>query len=253
RSLPPPSARRTPLPSALPEVILHGAFFVHPSQPLRSHCRCGQQGTGRRGRGARPAGGAKGTSEAREAQQLWVWQRRDIQRRLGLRRREASRCWWRYERTAAGGISRPVRHVSPHPHGAGRRRPAAVARRIRSPASASELATKWIWALSWRAARGLHREISPPSPTLTTHPGGGDARGGATAAARQEEAKAARWSPRAGTSLTTSNPARHNTSPGARDKQRHRIRATALEGVQPCRNYNELKMLGKKMQLHGSG
>ncbi|CAO2142670.1 unnamed protein product [Urochloa humidicola] len=123
----------------------------------------------------------------------------------------------------------------PHPHGAGRRRPAAVTRRIRSPASASELATKWIWALPWRAARGLHREISPLSPTLTTHPGGSDARGGATAAARQAEAKAARWSPHAGTSLTTSNPARHGTSPGARDKQRHRIRATALEGVQPCR------------------
>ncbi|CAN6358669.1 unnamed protein product, partial [Urochloa humidicola] len=72
---------------------------------------------GGRGRGARWPGGRRGQAVAgvREAQQLWVWQRRDIQRQLGLRRREASRSWRRYKQAAAGGISRPIRHVSPHP------------------------------------------------------------------------------------------------------------------------------------------
>ncbi|CAO2185343.1 unnamed protein product [Urochloa humidicola] len=61
-------------------------------------------------------------------------------------------CWWRYKRDATGGISRPVRHVSPYP--SRRWETPARWRRAPDPVTGSHIPTRdeVNSALPWQAA-----------------------------------------------------------------------------------------------------
>ncbi|CAN6219479.1 unnamed protein product, partial [Urochloa humidicola] len=109
------------------------------------------------------------------------------------------------QRAAAGGISRPIRHVSPHP--SRRWETPTRCRCAPDPVTGSRIRTRDEVDLGAATAS----RAGPPSRNISSSPHPHHTDRPRRRSRRRQRRRGGR--PRAGTSLATSNPARHGTSP----------------------------------------